>query len=106
MLLLVIAYSRANKEALDVKSLTPLLTAVSWSKLEAVKCLFELEVQITAIDKDGKSGVFLAAKLNELPILKVLLFSVHMYVCVCIVCVRACVFVVGVFVVWVKICIF
>ena len=89
MLLLVIAYSGANKEALDVKSLTPLLTAVSWSKLEAVKCLFELKVQITAIDKDGKSGVFLAAKLNELPILKVLLSSVHMYVC-CVLCVCCC----------------
>ena len=83
MLLLVIAYSGANKEALDVKSLTPLLTAVSWNKLEAVKCLFELGAQIDAIDEDGKSGVFLAAKLNELPILKVLLFSVHMHVCVC-----------------------
>lgn len=91
MLLLVNAHSGAKIEALDEKSFTPLLTAVSWSKLEAVRCLLELGAQIDAIDKDGKSGVFLAAKLNELHILEVLLLS-HMCVCVCV-SVSLCVYV-------------
>ena len=79
MLLLLIAHSGANKEALNKKSFTPLLTAVSWKQLEAVRCLLQCGAQIDAIDEDGKSGIFLAAKLNELPILEVLLL-----VCVCV----------------------
>jgi len=58
-------------EALDEKSLTPLLTAVSWGKSEAVKCLLDLGAQIDATDKDEKNGVFLATRLNAIDILKV-----------------------------------
>ena len=76
-----------------MRLMTPLLTAVSWSKLEAVKCFIELGAKIDTIDKDGKSGLFLAARLNELRILKVLLLSILcLQVCMCV-CVCVCMFV-------------
>ena len=83
---MIIIHRGANIEALDEKSHTPLLTAVSWSKIEAVKCLLDLGAQIDAIDQFGRSGVFLATKFDSIDILKVLC------VCVCVcVCVRVCV---------------
>ena len=69
---------QANIEALDEKSFTPLLTAVAWGKIEAIQCLLDLGAQIDAIDKDGKSGVLLATKLDSVDILKV-----SILLCVC-----------------------
>ena len=57
-LIINILHSGANMEALDEKSLTPLLTAVSWGKSEAVKCLLDLGAQIDATDKDEKMEYF------------------------------------------------
>jgi len=53
---------------------------VSWHKSEAVKCLLELGAQIDAIDKNGKSGVFLATTLNVVDILEVLYSVVCVHV--------------------------
>ena len=70
----------ANIEALDERSFTPLLTAVAWGKTEAIECLLDMEAQIDVIDKDGKSGVLLATKLDSVDILKVL-FIVYVAMC-------------------------
>ena len=70
--MIIIHRGKANIEALDEKSHTPLLTAVSWGKIEAVKCLLDLGAQIDAVDKFGRSGVFLATKFDSDDILKVL----------------------------------
>ena len=70
--MIIIHRGEANIEALDEKSFTPLLTAVSWGKIEAIKCLLDLGAQIDVIDKDGRSGVFLATKLDSVDILEVL----------------------------------
>ena len=63
----------ANIEACDEKSFTPLLTAVAWTKKEAVECLLRLGAEVDATDKDGSSSVFWATKLNCVEILKVIL---------------------------------
>ena len=45
---------------------------MAWNKAEAIECLLDLKAQIDVIDKDGKSGVLLATKLDSVDILKVL----------------------------------
>ena len=72
-----------------MKSFTPLLTAVAWGKIEAIQCLLDLGAQIDAIDKDGKSGVLLATKLDSVDILKVSVCFVcaSMCICVCVYCI-------------------
>ena len=47
---------------------------MAWGKAEATKCLLELGAQIDAIDKDGKSSVFWATKLDSVEILKVVIY--------------------------------
>ena len=67
-----------------MKSFTPLLTAVAWGKIEAIQCLLDLGAQIDAIDKDGKSGVLLATKLDSVDILKVSVCFVCASMCICV----------------------
>ena len=89
--IIIICRGHANIEALDEKSFTPLLTATAWGKIEAIKCLLDLGAQIDAIDKDGKSSVFWAAKLDSVEILEVCVcVCVCVSVCVCV-CVCMCV---------------
>ena len=57
---------------------------MAWGKIEAIQCILDLGAQIDAIDKDGKSGVLLATKLDSVDILKVsVLLCVCKYVYVC-----------------------
>ena len=90
--IIIIHRGHANIEALDEKSFTPLLTATAWGKIEAIKCLLDLGAQIDAIDKDGKSSVFWATKLDSVEILEVCA-CVCVFVCVCVcVCLCMCVY--------------
>ena len=99
--IIVIHRGHANIEALDEKSFTPLLTATAWGKIEAIICLLDLGAQIDAIDKDGKSSVFWATKLDSVEILEVcacvcacmcvcVCMCVYVFVCLCV-CVCVCV---------------
>ena len=72
-----VSYRGANIEAFDEKSFTPLLTAVAWSRKEAVECLLRLGAEIDATDKDGSSSVFWATKLDCVEILKVSMKPLH-----------------------------
>ena len=50
----------ANMNALDDKGWTPLMHAVRWRRLEAVKCLVQKGANTTFRDKTGKSALDLA----------------------------------------------
>ena len=63
--------SGADVEAPDENSCTPLLTAVVNGETNAFQTLLERGASIDVVDKDGRSSVFLAAKDNQIPILKV-----------------------------------
>ena len=79
--------SAANVEAPDENSYTPLLTAIANGESHAFQRLLERGAHIDVVDKDGRSSVFLAAKDNHIPILKVshMYFTYYMYVlCVCL----------------------
>ncbi|KAL5457261.1 hypothetical protein EMCRGX_G034508 [Ephydatia muelleri] len=64
----------ANVNGRDDDSYTPLLTAASLGEVEAFRALMEdPHVQLDAVDKKGKSAVFLAAEEGHVDILECLL---------------------------------
>ena len=62
---------KADIEAQDVDSYTPLLTAVSYGNTRAMEVLLERKATMDVIDRDGKSIVFIAAEENHEDILEV-----------------------------------
>ena len=74
----------ANINARDDDSYTPLLTAASLGEVEAFRALMEdPHVQLDAVDKKGKSAVFLAAEEGHVDILEVTRTSPHLPTCKC-----------------------
>ena len=68
--------SGANVNARDDDSYTPLLTAASLGEVEAFRALMEdPHVQLDAVDKKGKSAVFLAAEEGHTDVLEVNCFG-------------------------------
>ena len=61
----------AEIDALDEDSFTPLLTAAAHGQTKAFQTLLGRGATIDVVDKDGRSAVFLAAKEEHIPILKV-----------------------------------
>ena len=68
---LFILSRKADIEAQDADSYTPLLTAVAYGKTRAMEVLLEQGATMDVIDRDGKSIVFIAAEENHEDILEV-----------------------------------
>ena len=67
---------KADIEAQDVDSYTPLLTAVANGQKRAMEVLIERGATLDVIDRDGKSIVFIAAEKNHEDILEV--WTIHL----------------------------
>ena len=67
----LISYRKADIEAQDVNSYTPLLTAVAQGKKQSMEVLLNHEAAADVFDRDGKSIVYLAAQHNHVAILEV-----------------------------------
>ena len=79
----------ADIEAQDVDSYTPLLTAVAYGQKDAMETLLAAGCCCDALDRDGKSMIFIAAEENEYEVLKVsvlYVFTLHsglLFNCLC-----------------------
>ena len=70
-MLCVIFHRKADIEALDADSYTPLLTAVAYGRKNAMEILLDHQAVVDVIDRDQKSIVFIAAEENYTDILRV-----------------------------------
>lgn len=61
----------ADIERRDEENYTPLLLASVYGKAATVDLLIQKEADITAVDKNDKTAVFLAAEENQLSALEV-----------------------------------
>lgn len=59
-------YEESNRDARDDYEMTPLMLAVSHDSLDCVKYLIEKGVDLTAVDRDERTSVYIGAKYNAL----------------------------------------
>lgn len=71
-MILLILHRKADIEAQDDDSYTPLLDAVSYGQQRATEVLLERGAAVDVIDRDGKTIVFIAAEENHVEILEVI----------------------------------
>ena len=64
-------HRKANIEAQNNDSYTPLLTAVAQGKKQSMEVLMDKGAAVEVFDREGKSIVYLAAQYNHVNILKV-----------------------------------
>ena len=69
---MIVYYSGADAEAVDIDGYTPLLTAAEFGQREAFECLKKKDgVRMTTLNKEKKSVLYLAAQSNHPQIVKV-----------------------------------
>ena len=74
-----VAYREADIERRDEENYTPLLLASVFGRAPTVDLLIQKEADITAVDKNDKTAIFLAAEENQMSALEVHLYHSHFY---------------------------